>query len=72
MPRTFLVERIVDMATSVNGNSDDVTLDHGCHDDSRCAAGEAMTSQRERDVAVATSGVVDYRADRRAVIGQSH
>jgi len=64
MPRTFLVERIVDMTSSVNSTdvTDDVTLDGGLHEEQRCdeMRQKTMTSQR-RGVAMDTS-VVDYRA----------
>jgi len=73
MPRTFLVERIVDMTSSVNNAdvTDDVTLDDGPHKNDRCDETQqrAMTSQRG-DVAMETS-VLDYRAAGRRALGQS-
>lgn len=70
MPRTFLVERIVDMSSSVKDTgtkfkvTDDVTLDGGsdarrCDEMQQTHQQKVMTSDQQREVATETS-VIDY------------
>jgi len=76
MPRTFLVERIVDTSSSVKDIdakfkvNDDVTLDDVSHesvdevdrfDEMRPSNEHMMTSCQQQDVAMETS-VIDYSA----------
>ena len=85
MPRTFLVERIVDMSSSCNDTetkfkvANDVTIDDGSHDlmdkerrnqIQQTDEQKMMTPDQQRDVAMDTS-VIDYRARSAVKLGKS-
>ena len=81
MPRTFLVERIMDMSSSVKDTetkfniNDDVTLDDDAEErdeEMQQQTGEQrmMTSDQQRDVAM-DAGVIDYRARPAVKLGES-
>jgi len=81
MPRTFLVERIMDLSSSVKDNEtkfkvdDDVRLDNDADErdeEMQRLTGEQkmMTSEQQRHVAMDAS-VIDYRARAAVKPGES-